>query len=613
MLFGVIFAVLVALCGVAVTRVARAPLSLAPLVGVAAVATATTWSTALGLPPLFRTLLVLALALAGLVIGARTGWRRLPEARSNTLALALMALALVVPTLMLGLAFSSVEAPVSTHDGAFHVEIIESLRRGDGVETWYPMGFHASVAAVLELVPWLDSARGTFQTAEGLAILGPMAVLALGLALGLGSNIAAIGAVVLAVTWTYPYDYHLWGGWPQGMGVLLMAGLWATALYWIKRPSVGLAVLAGLFGGAIVITHGTDVFGAILGLGVIALARFRNLAVWPLVRHAPIASVLAILIVAPYLPTLLGWASGGGAMDAGEAIVNYTITNPEAEGHGDVLQFVVGGTGAASLIDLPARLLLIGLGMSMRRTRLATGLWAAFMGLVLLVDFTDLEPVRRLFIITYPWLVDHRPRQVAVLFASLLAAGGVTIICGYLVGFKRRLAAHPNAWRRIAAAVAILAFFFAEGSGVSIAKKLIASVAEQNAYSVDDAAAMSWLKEHAQPGDMLANDKASDAGIWAPYKADLPILLPRSAPGELRDEREPILKNMLDLARAPVAESRACALKVKYLFHGAAPQAFDERIFQDRAALERAPELEEVFASGNATVFRVNLSCSQSQ
>lgn len=610
MLIGVLFAVLAALCGVAVTRAARAPLSLAPLVGLAAMATLTTWSVAAGLPSLARTLLVLALALAGLAVGARSVWGKLPDARRIKLPLVLVSLALVAPALMLGLTLSGVEAPVSTHDGAYHVEIIDSLRHGVSIQTWYPMGFHASVAAVLELAPWLDSARGTFQTAEGLAILGPLAVLALGLALGLGINIASIGALILAVTWTYPYDYHLWAGWPQGMGVLLLAGLWATILYWFKRPNVGLALLAGLFAGALVITHGTDVFAAVLGLAVIALARVRSFNVGAFARHAPLAMVLAGLIVAPYVPTLLGWALHGGATGAGEEIVSYTITNPEAEGHGDLLQFVVGGTGAASLIDLPARLLLLGLGLSLRRTRLAAALWAAFMVLVLLVDFTDLEPVRRLFVITYPWLVDHRPRQVAVLFVSLIAAGGVTLISGYVLGLKRQLAAHPNAWRRLAAAVAILAFFFAEGSGVSIGKKLIASIAEQNAYSVDDAAAMNWLKLHAQPGDILANDLASDAGIWAPYKADLPILLPRSANGQQVDDREPILKHMLDLNDAPNAESRACALKVRYLFHGAAPQAFDERLFQDRLALEHAPYLEEVFSSGDATVFRVNLNCS---
>ena len=159
-------------------------------------------------------------------------------------------------------------------------------------------------------------------------------------------------------------------------------------------------------------------------------------------------------------------------------------------------------------------------------------------------------------------------------------------------------------------ACGLVAFFFAEGSGVSIYKRVAQGVAEQNVYTADDAAAMAWLRAHVGPGEVVANDLAGDAGIWAPYKADVQILLPRSAAGSVVDARQPVLDNLLQLNSAPGAENTACALHVNYLFHGAAPRAFDERLFPDRSTLEQAADLQEVFAAGDATVFRIQLPCN---
>jgi hypothetical protein len=153
-------------------------------------------------------------------------------------------------------------------------------------------------------------------------------------------------------------------------------------------------------------------------------------------------------------------------------------------------------------------------------------------------------------------------------------------------------------------------FFLAEGSGVSIYKRLAQGIAEQNVYTSDAAVAMSWLRQHARPGDVLANDLAGDAGIWAPYKADMPILLPRSPVGGVHQEqREPILENLTAANQNAQLQTEACALHVAYLFHGSAPQVLDERVFPDVQILEQAPGLQEVFTSGEATVFKVNLPC----
>src|SRR5712691_3613510 len=245
------FVVLVLACGAALTRALRLPLNIAPLAGLAAIAVLTTWCARLGAPPLVSSGLVVAGAIGGITLAARntevkksiSAWR---------LPLLLLAVSAAIPAPMLGSAFAGIEAPVSTHDGAFHVEAIDSLRRGVPLETWYPVGFHATVAAVLGLKPWLDTARGTSEIGMALAVLGPLAVFSLGLALGLDALPAAMAAAILAVTFIYPYDYHLWGGWPQGMGVLLVLGLLVAAVRWTERPTTGWAVLGGVLAGAIV-------------------------------------------------------------------------------------------------------------------------------------------------------------------------------------------------------------------------------------------------------------------------------------------------------------------------------------------------------------------------
>lgn len=589
----VLLAGLCVLGGIAVVRALRAPLSLAPTAGLAVFSIVTTWSGDLS------TVAVGACAVAGAVVAIR---ERECRTQMHVPGL-LLGTATLLPLAMLGMAFAGVEAPVSTHDGAFHVEAVDKLRLGIAVGGWYPTGFHSTVAAVLRFVPWIDTARGTQDAALGLAVLAPLAVFSLGLALGLDALVAAIGALVLALTWHYPYDYHLWAGWPQGMGILLLIGLLATALHWTRQPSYRLAALAGIFGAAIVLTHGTEVYSAVVVLAVVSACNFRTIQYRALVRQAPLAIGIAVVATGPYVATLLGWAGAGGSAAAGEASVLVDV-----DGRGDVLQFLLGITGAGAPIDLPLRIGLIGLGLLVFRARVTGALWGSFVALLFVNQLSNAPVVARVFAVTYPWLDHDRPRQVAVVFASLLCAAGVRVAIGYVVRLRRHLRTHPVAFRRTLMAFGLLAFFFAEGSAVSVYKRLTVAVAEQNVYTADDAAAMAWLRTHVTSDEVVANDLSGDAGIWAPYKAGVQILLPRSAAGDSA-EREALLENLPRLDRSPIAENTACALKVGYVFHGAPPQAFDERVLPDRSALEAAPGLEEVFASGDAAIFRLDLPC----
>jgi hypothetical protein len=500
---------------------------------------------------------------------------------------------------------AGLDAPVSTHDGAFHVETIENLRRGVPVQSWYPIGFHSSVAAALRLLPWVDTARGSTEAAQALVILAPLGVFALGLGLGMTPRLASLGALVLSLTYIYPYDNQMWGGWPFGMSILLLLGLWAVAARWISSPSMGNAALGGLLAGAIVLTHGTEAYSAVIGLAVIAALNWRRVQLGPLARHLPVAGTLAAVCVLPYLTALLGWAATGGASAVGAGTLEGTVQGQGSATGGDWLEFILGITGAAGFIDLPLRAALLVVGARNPRLRVAFGPWLVFGGLLFAVSFLDVAPVRTLYVVTFPWLVHHRPPQMVVLFTSLLVGGGLFGLFGRFWALRPRFSA--AAWRRLAIVGGALLLFFAEGSAVSIFKTLNQVIGDQNVYSADDRAAMAWLRQNASSQELVINDAATDAGIWAPYKAGVPILLPRSAPVE--EGRGQILSHVTNLEQNQAITERACALHADYVYQGSRSVPDDTPLLPDRATLERAPGLEEVFASGEAAIFRVKLPC----
>jgi hypothetical protein len=310
----------------------------------------------------------------------------------------------------------------------------------------------------------------------------------------------------------------------------------------------------------------------------------------------------------PYLSTLVGWAAAGGATGAAE--VEQAGSQAGGSNGGDWLELALGLTGAGGFIDLPVRAALLVIGARQRRLKTALVGWIVFGALLFAVSFLDIEPVQRLYTLTFPWLVHHRPPQLVVLFASLLVGAGLLVAVRWFWSLRPRLAARPHTWRRLAMVGAALLFFLVEGSIVTIFKTLDAVVSEQNVYSADDRAAMRWLRANAVPGEMVINDAAADAGIWAPYKAGLAVLMPRSASGGLEAERGPILTNLLRLDESPTVMASACELRADYVFAGLRRVTDDAPALPLRAQLEQAPQLQEVFASGDTAVFRVNLPCA---
>jgi hypothetical protein len=121
---------------------------------------------------------------------------------------------------------------------------------------------------------------------------------------------------------------------------------------------------------------------------------------------------------------------------------------------------------------------------------------------------------------------------------------------------------------------------------------------------------MTWLRQNAQPGAVLANDGFADAGIWAPYKAGVPILVYRViADAATADARWLVFRNVGQLDRQPAVAAAACVLNVRYVYHGAENSAWQERTFPPLDQLRGSSALEEVYAQGEAVVFRVRLNC----
>ncbi|MGI9146694.1 MAG: DUF6541 family protein [Chloroflexota bacterium] len=603
-MLGVLFALIALVAGWAVCRVLGIRLTLAPAAGLALVAVAASWAMAFGLP--------LSAAVAAVVgIAAVIALRRPgppPPSRAEPLTLGLLAIAPAVPAALLGFAFAGLDVPVSNHDGVFHVETVDALRRGVGFETWYPRGYHASVAAVLGFTPWVDSARGTAEASEGITILAPLAVFGLGRSLGARPRLAAVAAIFQALTFIYPYDFHIWGGWPLGMGVVLLLGVWTAVLAWLERPSAGLAAVVGLLGGAIVLAHGTEIYSMSLGLVVITVARVRHIKWRQLGIQLPLAVGLGAALASPYLQVLVGWARGGGASEVGSSQLLNAVADPELQGGGLLVQLALGAVGATSFVDLPVRAVLIAIGMRLAWAGLARWLWLVVVGVLLTFAFVSNPLLERVFVVTYPWLADQRLLQVACVFASLLAAGGLLTTFDGLANLRKRMAlSHRRSARWVSIAAGLLALFLAEGSGVSIYKRL--ALASDSTFTHDDRSVMEWLHQHARPGEILANDSAVDAGIWAPYKAGVPLVLPRSASGEDADRRQSVLNQIADLESAPEAEAEACHLGVRYVYYGAHLYGYEEHHFPPPAVLARSPGLQEAFHSGNAVVFQTRLAC----
>src|SRR5436309_3425394 len=165
MLLGIAFFLIIQAVGYGTLRLARMPrgvlqLGLAGPVGLAVLAVVTTWSTYAGLPTGVTALVAGVPALGGAALVLQRVIRlasSLRATRQSQSGVILLMLGLAVASLAMGVGFAGVEAPLSTHDGSHHVEMIDAARRDLANSTWYPTGLHTTIAAFLAVLPWVDT------------------------------------------------------------------------------------------------------------------------------------------------------------------------------------------------------------------------------------------------------------------------------------------------------------------------------------------------------------------------------------------------------------------------------------------------------------------------
>ncbi len=205
-------------------------------------------------------------------------------------------------------------------------------------------------------LPTIDSASGVVGWAVGLTLIAPLAVFGFGAAVWRDLRIGAAGALLLALSSTYPYEPHLYSVWPMAAGLVLTVGLWTVALEYLTDPTPRLAIAAGLLAAALVLTHGTDIYTAVIGLVAFSALRLRVVASARVLGHLALAGAAALLFAAPYLPQLGAWAKTGGTVSVGTDYYSarhgdYALNDPVQE-----LLFWSGAVSSGFLADLPFRL-----------------------------------------------------------------------------------------------------------------------------------------------------------------------------------------------------------------------------------------------------------------
>jgi hypothetical protein len=369
--------------------------------------------------------------------------------------------------------------------------------------------------------------------------------------------------------------------------------------------------------GGIVLVHGTELYTTALILLVVALASWRRLDWLALARHLVLALVVALVIAAPYLPNLVQWAGDGGASSVGLAEGRALEGNAvPIVGNNWFAVFLAEALG----IDLPIRLALVAVGFwwaFRRRTgRSLVAVGLVFLGVTLVfTGLNTLLTVRQVYAATFPWGMHYRMLMLVAIAQALLSAAGFIalrrLILERLGAWPAWTAAPQPTWaRRVRRLGRMLVLTWGVLSLAALTYALTIPTRLVDGYSAeDDAVAMRWLRANVRPDQMVVNDGFADAGVWAPYKAGVAIVLPRIVTDNSLEARMLVVRNIGQLDRVPEAMQAACALGVGYVYVGAKVSEWDVRRFPPRVELRNSGTLEEVFVSGGAVVFRVLLDC----
>src|SRR5579859_2589418 len=214
MLLAIAFAVLVMGAGYAALRLLQVgkgavSLGLAAPTGLSVLAILTSWVSLLRLPWPTAGAVWWLIALIGVIAVVHDRAALLNTARllwlEQRVATVTLGAAVLVPLVATGIAMGGAPVPLSPHDGAAHTEAVQAFRTAAAWSNWYPPGLAALFAGFLQLVPWVDSAQGTVDLGFSLAPLAVLAVFGLGVAVWRDVLMAAVAALLLGLTYLYPY------------------------------------------------------------------------------------------------------------------------------------------------------------------------------------------------------------------------------------------------------------------------------------------------------------------------------------------------------------------------------------------------------------------------
>jgi hypothetical protein len=608
LIIGVLFAACVISAGYGVVRLSRlasgaTALGLSPVVGLAIPIMLTIWIRFVGAPPVLGALMLFAGTGLGITM-AMVDWNechaRIVNSGELSLAFILVLAAFVITGVVLGMGFNGIVVPISSDDGAHHVEIVNQLRQGGTWSGWYPLGFHSIAAAFLQLFPEVDTALGTLGVGLGLALLAPISVFGLGVAILRRVSAAAAAAVLVGLTAHYPYHFQFWDGWPLAIGIVLVTGLWMVAIRYLDRPGAGWAVLAALLAASILLTHGTELYTVAIGLVFVLIAGWQRAnwkVLWP---HVLLAVLLVVVLSAPYISGLAEFYRSGGAQAAGDAtLAGMSAPATDQSWLLGTVQLLLDAL-AGIVIDVPVRLCLVLVGVvgvfRTRTGRLLVPLGLTFVALAVLFRGLHVPAVDHLYALTFPWSQDYRLLMITAICASLLGGAGLLAIGEW--------ASRQRGWLTPRRAL-VVPLIVVQGTMALMAVRFSAESAYYLTYSRDDEAALTWLARHIRPDELLVNDGSADAGIWAPYKAGASILLPRVLPVPNKPRRQQVLAEIADVQDSPEALVDACGVGARYLYVGAAATLYDQRQLPELATLQQSPALDEVFSQGAAAVFRL--------
>ncbi len=472
--------------------------------------------------------------------------------------------------------------------------LVSDLILGSPAATYYPLSWHALVAAMAELSGASVAAAMTACFVLTSAVCLPLGMLAITRRLYPGHPTAAVLApLVAACVATFPYGPISWGGLVLLTVLCLVAGVLELALWsaeasttrWGAAISVGLAVAGLGYGHPSVLA-----FAVLLAALLIVVPLDSRGSRSALLAAAARPAAVAVVVLVPMATGLAGGAGERFLAESGSTI-----------GWGTALRSTL--TMAYSMAPpWPIWLLVLWVGVAAAAVnRLAVG-WLAAFGLMLAAECALLASnAPALEALTSPWYSQaYRFVYQAHLLAIPLAALGLTVAVAGLVRLVPPLAASAPraAATALAAAVALVPAWAISASAVRGAYQ------DASVVSADDVAAYRWMAERLGAAERVLGDPAQGTGWMYPEAGAVPVFGEKGLDwtSSRWAGRWRLLEEAHLIGSDPDVTRLADAWDVRFVIAGSGWLVNHERTV-DLEELKDAPGLREAYRSGPVVVY----------